>query len=78
MQHIISLTERGTMTLPSSLRKELALTGGQQFIVEVTSVGELLLRPAATIPLELYSEERIAEFNGQDGLLGALLDKHAH
>ena len=78
MQHIISLTERGTMTLPSSLRKELALTGRQQFIVEVTQGGELLLRPAATIPLELYNEARIAEFNSQDEVLGELLAKHIH
>jgi len=76
MQYIISLTDRGTMTLPSSIRKELALTGGQQFIVEVTGIGELLLRPATTIPLEIYSEERIAEFNSQDGALGALLTRY--
>jgi AbrB family looped-hinge helix DNA binding protein len=75
MQDIVSLTERGTLTLPSHIRKALGLTGGQQFIVATTPQGELILRPAATIPLEIYSEERITEFAQEDTALGKRLDK---
>lgn len=78
MQDIVSLTERGTLTLPSHIRKALGLTGGQQFIINTTPAGELLLRPAATIPLEIYSEARIQEFAEEEAALGALLrDKKA-
>lgn len=73
MQEVISITDRGTLTLPASIRKELGLTGGQQFIVLTTPEGELLLRPAATIPLEIYSEERICEFAEEDQEIGKLL-----
>ncbi len=75
MQDIVSLTERGTLTLPSHIRKALGLTAGQQFIVATTPKGELLLRPAATVPLEIYSEERIAEFSEEEAALGERLDK---
>ena len=69
------LTERGTLTLPASVRKSLGISGKQQFIVETTAQGEILLRPALVVPTELYSPERIAEFEGDDKALGVLLDK---
>jgi len=70
------LTERGTLTLPSSIRKSLGLTGKQRFIVEITKTGEIILRPAASEPIENYSEERIAEFSSNEETLNALLNKH--
>lgn len=76
MRDIIALTERGTLTLPLHIRKALGLAGGQQFIVSTTPEGELILRPAMTVPLETYSEDRIAEFAQEDKALGKLLDKH--
>ncbi len=69
------LTERGTLTLPATVRKALGISGKQQFIVEMTAQGEILLRPAMVIPTELYTEERIIEFEKDDNALGALLDK---
>tara|TARA_B100001778_G_C18056837_1_gene392344 strand:- start:60 stop:299 length:240 start_codon:yes stop_codon:yes gene_type:complete len=75
-QETTFLTERGTLTLPAAIRKSLGLQGKQQLIVETTPNGEILLRPAAIVPLEMYSEERIAEFASDDTALGKLLDKH--
>lgn len=69
------LTERGTLTLPATIRKALGISGRQQFIVETTAQGEILLRPAMVVPTELYTEERITEFEKDDDALGALLDK---
>lgn len=76
IQDTTFLTERGTLTLPAAIRKSLGLSGKQQMIVEATDTGEIVLRPAAVIPLEMYTEERIAEFTGDDNKLGALLDTH--
>lgn len=70
------LTERGTLTLPAAIRKSLGLTGKQQMIIEATDAGEIILRPAALVPIEIYSENRIAEFADDDAQLGALLDSH--
>lgn len=72
---ITTVTERGTLTLPAAIRKSLGLRGKQQLIVETTDKGEILLRPASVVPIEIYSEDRIAEFDKDDAALGALLDK---
>ena len=76
MQETTYLTERGTITLPATMRKALGLAGKQQLIVETTDDGAILLRPAAIVPIETYSEERIAEFASEEDALGTLLDKH--
>lgn len=74
-EEIIPLTDRGTLTLPSHFRKMLGLKGKQQLIGQVNDKGEIVLRPAAVFPIEMYSEDRIAEFSSQDAGLGALLNK---
>lgn len=74
-EEIIPLTDRGTLTLPSHFRKILGLKGKQQLIGQVNAQGEIVLRPAAVFPIEMYSEERITEFSAQDKKLGALLNK---
>lgn len=74
-EEIIPLTDHGTLTLPSHFRKMLGLKGKQQLIGQVNDQGEIVLRPAAVFPIEIYGEERIAEFSNQDAELGALLHK---
>lgn len=64
------------MTLPMSLRKNLGINGKQQFVVSATETGEIILKPAITLPLELYTEERIAEFSDDDKAIGDLMKKH--
>jgi AbrB family looped-hinge helix DNA binding protein len=70
------LTERGTLTLPASIRRTLGLKGKQQLIIEANEAGEIVLRPAAVVPIEIYSEERIAEFSRDEAALDALLSQH--
>jgi antitoxin PrlF len=70
------LTERGTLTLPASIRKTLGLRGKQQLIVETNKAGEIVLRPATVVPVELYTEERINEFARDEAELADLLKKN--
>ena len=53
--------KRGTIVIPTKLRKRFGLTEGSLFFTEETSDG-ILIRPAVALPLESYSPERIAEF----------------
>jgi AbrB family looped-hinge helix DNA binding protein len=53
--------KRGTIVIPANIRQNYGLEEGSQVIVEVRSEG-LLLRPVVTLPVELYSPERKAEF----------------
>jgi AbrB family looped-hinge helix DNA binding protein len=65
----VTMTERGGITIPAALRKLFGLNGNNRLIVEDTAEG-LLLRPAVSVPIETYSEERIAEFAQDEESLG--------
>ena len=62
MKATLTLTSRGVVTLPAKLRRALGLKADDQLIAETTPEG-LLLRPAVTLPVEIYSEKRILEFD---------------
>ena len=53
MKATLTLTNRGVVTLPAKLRRALGLRAEDQLIAETTPEG-LLLRPAVTLPVEIY------------------------
>ena len=53
--------KRGTFVIPAPLRRRFGLVEGSEVIAEETEDG-ILIRPAVTIALEIYSTERKAEF----------------
>ena len=71
MTKVIAINDRGTMTLPKRLRERLGVRAGGQVVAEETEDG-VLLRLGVTLPLEIYSEARLAEFrrNNEDALVG--------
>ena len=72
MKAILTVTSRGVVTLPAKLRQAMGLKADDQLIAETTSEG-LLLRPAVTLPVEIYSEARVAEFDAGEADLAAFL-----
>jgi antitoxin PrlF len=62
MQATLTVTSRGVVTLPAKLRQAMGLKADDQLIAETTPEG-LLLRPAVTLPVEIYSDKRVAEFD---------------
>lgn len=62
MKNIININERGTLTLPKAFRKMLGISGEGQVIAEETSEG-IMLKAGAAFPIEIYTDERIAEFD---------------
>src|SRR4030042_6055833 len=52
---------RGAVVIPVGLRKKYGLEEGSLVIAEAREEG-VLLRPAAALPLEMYTPERKAEF----------------
>ena len=77
MKTTLTMTERGVITLPAKLRKAMGLSADDQLIAETTPEG-LLLRPAVTLPIELYSDERLREFDAAEAELAAVLNKKSH
>jgi AbrB family looped-hinge helix DNA binding protein len=72
MKATLTMTSRGVVTLPAKIRKELGLSAEDQLIAETTPEG-LLLRPAVTLPIEIYSDERVAEFDREEKDLARVL-----
>jgi AbrB family looped-hinge helix DNA binding protein len=68
MKATLTVTSRGVVTLPAKLREALGLKADDQLIAETTPEG-LLLRPAVTLPVEIYSAERIREFDAAEAEL---------
>lgn len=74
MQVTLTINSRGVVTLPAKLRQAMGLKADDQLIAETTPQG-LLLRPAVTLPLELYTPERVQEFDAAEAELAAVLPK---
>lgn len=51
---------RGTFVIPAALRRRYGLEEGSEIIAEETPEG-ILIRPAITVPIELYDAVRKAE-----------------
>ncbi len=76
MKATLTITSRGVITLPAKLRNALGLKPDDHLIAETTPDG-LLLRPAVTLPVEIYSAEREREFDAGEAELGAVLARGA-
>lgn len=72
MQATLTINSRGVVTLPAKLRQALGLKADDQLIAETTPEG-LLLRPAVTLPIEIYSDKRIAEFDEGEAELASAM-----
>ena len=56
------------------MRKAAGIRPQDSLIAETTPEG-ILLRPAVTLPLEMYSDERVAEFDAAEAELAAVLTR---
>jgi len=72
MKTSLTVSRRGVVTLPAKLRQALGIKADDQLIAETTPQG-LLLRPAVTLPIEIYSDERIREFDEAEAGLAKVL-----
>jgi len=61
------------MTLPKKLRTKLGLDKGGLVIAEETDQG-IVLRAAAAYPIEIYTDERIREFEEDEAEAAAFLE----
>ena len=76
MTKVININGRGTVTLPKELRQRAGIKTGGQIVAQATDEG-ILLRADATVPVEVYSGKRLAEFarNNEAALTGYRLKK---
>lgn len=74
MQTKVTLNDRGVITIPAQLRQAYGLKANDELILEDTGAG-ILLRPSISVPIEIYSEARIAEFARDEDAIGRLLPR---
>lgn len=62
------VSSRGQITLPAGIRKRLGIEPGGVVILEERD-GELMIKPAAVVAIESYSDRQIAEWDAEDLLM---------
>jgi len=62
----VTLGSKGQVSIPKATLRRLGLAGGELLLVETTADGAIVLRPAAVYPIEIYSDQRVAEFLAED------------
>jgi AbrB family looped-hinge helix DNA binding protein len=68
----VTLNERGVITIPAQLRQAYGLKAHDELILEDTGAG-ILLRPSISVPIEIYTDDRIAEFARDETAIGRYL-----
>jgi len=67
MKGNIVVSGRGQITLPAPMRRRLGIKAGGVLVVEDRK-GELVLRPAAVVELDTYTDEEIGRWEREDRL----------
>jgi AbrB family looped-hinge helix DNA binding protein len=76
MQDRVTINSRGELIIPARMHKALGLKGNDQLIIEAMAEG-LFLRPATSLPVEQYTEDRVKEFASDEDAIAKLLDRSA-
>ena len=74
METTTQISSRGQITLPADARKRLGLKPGDTLLVHLEG-GRIILDPAVVLPIERYTEERIAEFAEHAAMTPAELEQ---
>ena len=77
MQAQLTINTRGVVTLPAKIRKAMGFQPNDQLIAETTPQG-LLLRPTVTLPVEMYTLDRVQEFDAAEADLAALMTQRTN
>ena len=70
MRQTLIVSTRGQITLPADIRKRFGIKSGEPVIIEDRN-GELVLKPATVLELEMYTPEQVAQWDAQDVLSDA-------
>jgi AbrB family looped-hinge helix DNA binding protein len=63
---LVKLGKKGQVSIPAALMRRLGLEGDSWLIAETSEDGALVLRPAGVYPIEIYTDERIKEFEREN------------
>lgn len=67
MRQTLIVSSRGQITLPAEVRKQFGIKSGEPVIIEERN-GELVLKPATVLEVEMYTPEQVAAWDREDRL----------
>ena len=65
---LVKCGKKGQVTIPREVMKRLGIAENTPMLLDVTADGAIVLRQAAVVPIEVYTDERIAEFEREGEL----------
>ena len=69
---LAKIGKKGQLTIPRAILKAAGITEDSRVLLEATADGAIVMRPVAVHPVEMYSEERIREFEEANTVPSAL------
>ena len=59
---LAKIGKKGQLTIPRSVLKAAGIAEESRVMLEATSDGAIVMRQAAVYPIEVYTDERVKEF----------------
>lgn len=69
---LVKVGKKGQVTIPRSVLRAAGIAEESRVMLEATSDGAIVMRQAVVYPVELYTDERIREFEETNALPAAM------
>ena len=69
---LVKLGKKGQVTIPRTILKQVGITEQAPLLITAAPDGSIVLRQAGVYPIEIYTDERIAEFEKENAIPAAL------
>lgn len=65
---LVKLGKKGQVSIPRVVLRQVGISGDSTLLVEAADDGAIVLRQAGVYPIEIYSDDRVREFDEADTL----------
>ena len=72
---LVKLGKKGQVTIPKTILKQAGIAENAPLLIAVMPDGSIVLRQAGVYPIELYTDERIAEFERENAISAKLASR---
>ncbi|MCL4183623.1 MAG: AbrB/MazE/SpoVT family DNA-binding domain-containing protein [Burkholderiaceae bacterium] len=69
---LVKLGKKGQVTIPKSVLRATGIPDEAPLLIETTPDGAIVLRQAAVYPIELYTEDQLAEYEKHNTIAAEL------
>lgn len=68
IMQVVTVGSKGQLSIPKNILEKLGIRKGTPMLIEASADGAIVLRQAGIYPLEIYSDDRVREFDESDRL----------